>query len=377
VPDERTLEVRLRNPTPFLPKTMAFRSWFPVPRHVIDKFGDPYQPGNRWTRVGNIVGNGPFILHEWKPNVHIEVRRNPMYWNKDTVRLNGVRFVPMENTSAEEAAFRAGQLHLTNGVPLTRIPVYQKEQSDVLHIHPYSGVYFYNLNVNKPPFTDARVRRALALAVDRPRVVQFVTKAGESPAYNFVPEAISGYVSRGRTRLDFDAARKLLAEAGYPGGQGLEPITLLYNTAENHRAIAEAVQQTWKRELGIDVRLENQEWKVYLATMHSQTYQMARAGLIIEPHDPSQFFRVMTSGDGFNRTGWKNAEYDRLYTELLRTVDTAKRTELMQRMEEILMEEMPILPVYYYTNQFLLAKNVRGWAENLMAVGPYDRVWLD
>ena len=207
--DDRTLEVRLKYPAPFLLKTMGARSWYPVPMHVIEKFGDPLLPGNQWTRPGNIVSNGPFVLKEWKPNSYIEVARNPTYWNRETVKLNGVRFVPMENQPAEEAAFRARQLHKTERVPLTKIAVYQREAPEKLHIHPYSGVYYYNFNVNRAPFDDVRVRRALAMAVDRVSLVNNVTLAGEIPAYHFTPEGIGGYVSRARTKLDFDEARRL------------------------------------------------------------------------------------------------------------------------------------------------------------------------
>jgi len=375
--DDHTLEVRLKYPAPFLLKTMGSRAWYPVPMHVLEKFGNPLLPGNAWTRPGNIVSNGPFKLKEWRPNSYIEVERNPLYWNRDAVKLNGVRFVPMENQPAEEAAFRAGQLHKTERVPLTKIPVYQREAPEKIHIHPFSGVYYFNFNVNRAPFDDVRVRRALAMAVDRVSLVSKVTLAGEIPAYHFTPEGIGGYVARARTKLDFDEARRLLAEAGYPGGKGMPPITLLYNTAENHRVIAEAIQQTWKHELGIDIKLENQEWKVYLDNMQHEFYQICRAGLIMEPYDPTQFLRVFTSDSGFNRTGWKNEEYDRLYNEVMHSNDEEERMEKMQRMEEILTDEMPILPIYYYTNQYLMDPSVKGWENNLLSLGPFEQVWLD
>jgi oligopeptide transport system substrate-binding protein len=323
------------------------------------------------------VGNGHFILHEWQPNRHVEVRRSPTYWNAAAVRLNGVRFIPMENQTAEEAAFRAGQLHKTGAVPLTKIDSYRRDAPELLHIHPYSGVYYYNFNVTKPPFDDVRVRRALAMAVDRVSIVNHITRGGETPAYHFSIEGIDGYVSRARTRLDFEAARQLLADAGFPRGRGLPPITLLYNTAENHRAIAESVQQTWKRELGLDIRLENQEWRVYLDNMQQGAFQICRAGLIMEPYDPSQFLQVFTRSSGFNRTGWSDPEYDRLYDEVMQTLDREKRFELMQQMEQILTDAMPILPVYYYTDKYLMLPSVRGWADNLLALGPFERVWLE
>jgi oligopeptide transport system substrate-binding protein len=375
--DDRTLEVRLRHPAGYLLKTMASRVWFPVPMHVLEKFGPVFKPGSPWTRAGNLVCNGPFVLHEWQPNRHVEVRRSPTYWNRATVRLSGVRFVPMENQSAEEAAFRAGQLHLTMSVPLTKLDVYRREAPEQLKIHPYSGVYYYNFNVTRPPFDDVRLRQALAMSVDRETIVKRITRAGETPAYHFTIEGIDGYVSQARTRLDFEAARKLLAEAGFPAGRGLPPVTLLYNTSENHRAIAEAVQQTWKTELGLDVRLENQEWRVYLDSMQQKAFQICRAGVIMEPYDPSQFLQVFTKDSGFNRTGWSDPEYDKLYGQVMQTANRSQRLELMQRMEKILTDAMPILPVYYYTKSYLMQPSVRGSAENLMARIPYERIWLE
>ncbi len=376
-PDDRTLEVRLRHPASFLLKSMASRSWFPVPMHVLEKHGDPLNPTNPWTRPENIVGNGAFILHAWEPNRRVEVRRSPTYWNRDTVRLNAVRFIPLENESAEEAAFRSGQLHKTEKVPLSRLDFYRREESGRLRIHPYSGVYYYNFNVNREPFKDVRVRQALAMAVDREAIVRNVTRAGETPAYHFTIEGVGGYVGEARTRLDFAEARRLLEDAGYPGGRGFPPITLLYNTAENHRVIAEVVQQTWKTELGIDVRLENQEWRVYLDSMQRGQYQLSRAGLIMEPFDPSQFFQVFTRNSGFNRTGWSDPEYDRLYEEVMNTADETKRLALMQRMERILTDAMPILPVYYYTRPYLMDPRVRGWTDNLLGLAPFEQAWLD
>jgi len=375
--DDLTLEIHLEHPASFLLKTMGSRTWAPVPMHVLEKFGDPLIPGSRWTRAGNLVVNGPFKLKEWKPNSYIEVERNPRYWNRERVKLNGIRFIPMENQPAEEAAFRSGQLHKTARVPLTKIAVYRREAPEKLHIHPYSGVYYFNFNVNQPPFDNVLVRRALAMAVDRESLVKNVTLAGETPAYHFTPEGISGYVSKARTKLDFEEARRLLAQAGFPGGKGLPPIKLLYNTAENHRVIAEAIQQTWKIELGVDMQLENQEWKVYLENMQHGFFQICRAGLIMDPYDPSQFLRVFTSDNGFNRTGWSDPEYDRLYQEVMNTADEPKRMEMMQQMEKILTDAMPILPIYYYTNQYLMDPSVKGWADNLLSLGPFDRVWLE
>jgi oligopeptide transport system substrate-binding protein len=221
------------------------------------------------------------------------------------------------------------------------------------------------------------VRQALSLAIDRDIIVDRVNEGEAVRANQLVPEGFFGWSPDIPPPVhDPEGARRLLAEAGFPGGQGLPPITLLYNTAENHRVIAEALQQKWREELGIELKLENQEWKVYLDTVDNGDYVMSRQGLIMEPYDPSQFLKVFTSSGGFNRTGWSNDEYDRLYNEVMATADDAVRQELMQRMEAILTDEMPILPVYYYTSRFLMDQSVQGWKMNLLAMGPYEQVWL-
>ena len=375
--DERTFEMRLRHPAGFLLKSMATRIWYPVPVHAMEKIAPLTQRGSAWTRPGNLVGNGPFVLHAWEPNRFVEVRRSPTYWNRATVLLNGVRFIPLEGESAEEAAFRAGQLHITGSVPTTKLDVYRKNAPELLRIHPYSGVYYYSFNVTKPPFNDVRLRRALAMAVDRESIVKNIARAGETPAYHFTIEGIDGYVSHARTRLDFDAARKLLADAGYPRGQGLPRVDILSTHSATPRLIAEAIQEMWRRELGLDVQLVNQELKATLAARRAGDFQILRSNWIGDYLDPATFLEIFTSDSGNNYTRWSDPAYDSALFAAARTADPAARYALFQKAETLLLEAAPIIPIYYYTHVFLIQPSVKGWHPTLLDHHPYKYVWLE
>ena len=374
--DSLTLQITLQNPTPFLPSLLSGRSWMPVPIAVVKRYGGLTRRGTAWTQPGHLVGNGPFVLREWRRNQYILVVRSPTYWDRDHVKLQGVKFFPIEEPEAEEAAFRSGELHKSETIPIPKIAEYRRDHPALLRVAPLSGVYFYSINVNRPPFTDVRVRQALAMAVDREALVRDVTRGGQIPAFNFTPAGIGGYVCQAHITYDPEGARRLLAEAGFPDGRGFPKVTLLYNTLDSHQVIAEAIQQMWKRTLNVDVELYNQEWKVYLDSMHLKNYQICRAGLIVDPYDPSLYLRSFTTGYGYNDTGWSNPEYDRLIGQAAAIRDKAGRLACYQKAEAILLHDMPIIPLYFYTQHYLLQADVRDWTDNLMAFLPVDRAWL-
>jgi len=376
-PDDRTLEIALNEPTPYFLGLIAHSSWYPVHPPTVLAHGEMDQRGTRWTRPENIVGNGPFVLHTWKPNQVIEVRRSESYWDAANVRLSGIRFYSIESADTEERAFRSGQLHITSSIPISKIDVYRREQPELLHTEPLLATYIYRFNVRRPPLDDVRVRRALALAIDRVAIVERVTRGGQPPACNFTPPGTGGYVSRARLDSTVDDARALLADAGFPGGDRFPSIVLLYNTNEGHRQIAEAVQEMWQKKLGISVTLHNQEAKVYTDTMRNGAYDIARYAWSGDYNDPNTFLDMMISNGGNNQTGWSNAEYDRLLAEAGRTFDEAARFEIFQRAEEILMDEVPIAPVYFYTRNNLRLPMVKGWYGNLLDLHPYNRVYLE
>ncbi|MEW6302560.1 MAG: peptide ABC transporter substrate-binding protein [Verrucomicrobiota bacterium] len=375
--DDFTFQITLANPTSYFLSLMNHTSWFPVPVSVIAKHGPVYERGNQWTRVGNNVANGPFMLKEWRVGYKIVVQKNPHYWDAANVRLNEIHFYAIESTDAEDRSFRAGQLHIGYTVPLSKIDVYKERHPDLIHINPYLGTYFYRINVTKPPLNNKTVRRALVMAIDRETIVEKITRGGQLPAYNMTPPGTAGYTARAQLRTDFEAARKLLAEAGFPGGKGLPPIEILYNTQESHRVIAEAIQQMWKKELGVDARIVNQEWKVYMDSQRTLNYQVCRAGWIGDYVDPNNFLDMWTTGNGNNDTGWSNAEYDRLIRAAGAETDTAKRHELFQQAEAILLDECPMIPIYFYTRVRLMQPSVKGFYPTILDNHSYKFIYLE
>ena len=375
--DPLTLEIRLRNPTPYFPAVLNFWPFFPVHRATIEKFDAFSRPGQAWTRPGNLVGNGPFVLKEWVPNDHITVAANPHYWGHDKVRLREIRFYPVDNTDTEERMFRSGQLHVASSVPVAKIESYRREQPDVLHLTPILGTFFFSLNTRKPPLDDERVRRALSLAIDRRAIVETVTRGGERPAYSFTPDGMGDYVVGAKLKENADEARRLLAEAGYPGGAGFPKLEVIFNTNGGHAAVAEAVQFMWKRELGIEAELRNMEWKVYLNTVHRGDYQVARLGweaVVLDPHDFLEQFRSNSSN---NWTGWSNPEYDRILGQSERTASNAERYPLLQQLDKIIEREMPLIPIYHNTHRSLVLPVVKGWPDNAINIKIFQQTYLE
>jgi len=371
------LQVTLTEPIPYFLQLLDHYSTYPVHRATVEKFGKADQRGTRWTFEGNIVGNGAFQLKEWKINRRITVERNPHYWNAENVRLNQVVFYPTENVTTEERMFRAGQLHYS-GIPSDKIQAYSQSDDPSLRIQPYLGVYFYRLNVDKPQLSDKRVRRALGMTINRDQLVSQITKGGQIPAYAITPPGTMGYYPESDLTFDPEGAKKLLAEAGYPNGEGFPTTEILYNTSEGHRKIAVALQQMWKKHLNIDVVLLNQEWKVYLDTVSNHHYEIARAGWIGDYVDPNNFLDMFLCNGGNNRTRWCNPEYDQI---ILQQVPKAKthqqRLELFQKAETILLDEMPVIPIYIYTSNNLVNPTVKNFGRNILNQANYREMYLE
>lgn len=364
--DPLTLRVTLERPTPYFLSMQIHFAWHPVPRHVIEKFGPVDKRGSAWTRTGNHVGNGPYRLRAWRPDEVLQCERNPNYWNKASVQNDGVNFYPISNEQQEERRYRQGELDLTYTVPMHTVERYQREQPDEIVIAPYLQTYFYRFNCSKPPFNDPRVRQAFGLALDRAEIARNVVKAGEAAATTFVPPGINGYESKYHVSTDIARARALLAEAGYPGGQGLPPIDLLYNTSETDKLISEAVQRLWKDALGADVRLLNQEYRVYLNSMSNLDYAICRSTWLGDVLAPINFLECFLTGEGNNRSGYASPEYDALIQQIYREPDNAARLVLQQQAEQRLLEDAPITPLLHMTQKFLRRTNIDGVEPNLL-----------
>jgi oligopeptide transport system substrate-binding protein len=356
-----TLEITLTGPAPYLPGVLKHYTWFPVPRHLVLKHGAAHDPTNPWTRQENLAGNGPFKLLTWQFTQQLKVERNPHYWDSSSVQLNELHFFPITADSTEERAFQDGQLHITATVPLTLIPGFRKTQDQRFHNEPILGTAFYRINTAKAPFTDKRVRRALALSVDRKALVENVLKAGQIVATGLTPPGIAkGYTTPDLLRFDPKEGQRLLAEAGFLGGKGFPDFEILINTNEAHRILAQAIQAMWKQNLGIPAKISNQDWQVYLETQRKGDYTLCRAGWLGDYPDPMTFLSIWRTGDGNNQTGWSNAEYDLLVTKSTIEADPAARYRLLEQAEAMLLEESPIIPLYWQNHTYLMRPELKG-----------------
>ncbi len=374
--DDHTLVLTLDHPVPYLPTMLCHSSWFPLHQPTIEKFGPMAQRGSQWTRPGNLVGNGYFTLAEWKPNQYIRGVKSPTYWDRDNVKLNEVFWYPIDSQDGQDRAFRAGQLHVTADMSPAKIASYRKEHPELLQSYMAMATYLYRFNVTRPPLNDVRVRRALAMSIDRKRIVEEITRGGQTPAGNFTPTGTNGFVANAGISQDLAEAKRLLAEAGFPEGKDFPRLQLLYNTHDVHKVIAEAVQQMWRVNLGIDIGIVNQEAKVWHTSMTALDYDIARFAWVGDYLDPSTFLDIMTTGNGNNNTGCSNSEYDRLIDAAKNSPDQAKRFEYFQRCEEILATEAPMAPVYFYNMNNLRHPTVKGWYGNLLDNHPLKGVYL-
>ena len=360
--NDKTLEVTLEKPTPYFLFLTSFFTYFPVHQKTVE--ANPNWNNDPKT----IIGNGPFKITSWVHNSKIEIEKNENYWNKDKVKLSKAEINLSDNRKTLLDMFENNQLDTVEiQPPLSEMPRLIKENK--LKILPYINTYYFCLNVTKAPFDDPKVRKAFSLALDRNAIVTAITKSGQKPALAWTPYGLPDAKAGEDFRKvggdyfkdnDVETAKKLLAEAGYPDGKGLPPVTLLYNTSEQHKVIAEAVQEMWKKNLGVTVNLTNQEWKVYLSARKQGDFQMARSGWIGDYLDPMTYLDTLMGGGGNNHSRWANPEYDRLVRQAQTSMDPAVRMKAMHDAEKILFDDMPIIPVYFDSNPILEKPHVKG-----------------
>lgn len=375
--DDQHLKIELENPTPYFLQLLDYIALFPVHTANIKKFGELDDPANPWSKVGNFVGNGAFTLKDWVPGRSLIVEKNPYYWDRDTVRLNEIHFMPIEQLLVEERMFKAGHLHRTEWMPYSKMPVYRAKNAPEYNHYPYFSTYFYVFNVTKPPFDDVRIRKALAYAVDRKTLVESVTNGVQSATGALTPPNTLGYTSRSQIHFEPEKARQLLSDAGYPDGKNFPSVELTYNNNEDHRKVAEAIQQMWKKHLGINVKLKNQEWKVYLHEVKNLNHNIARMGWVGDYIDPNTFLGVFTSDSGDNKTGWKNKQYDDLLKKAATTVGKNDRFEILQQAEALLLDEAPLIPLYNYTTNNLISTQLKGYHQNILDFYSYKHLYLE
>lgn len=372
--DDLTLQISLRGPTPYFREILKHYTWGAVPRHVVLKYGKIGQRGNAWTRPENIVGNGPYKLKSWRRTDHVEVERNPHYWNAKNVTLNGVRFLPISNTYTEGRMFRNGQLHTTYTATPEVVDLMKKEHPEELRQEPYVGTAFFRYNTKRKPFDDIRVRQALSYATNRQAICDNVFR-GFKPAYALTPP-MGAYDPPHIAAYDTAKAKQLLADAGYPGGKGFPRIKILIASRETAATLAQATQAMWRETLGIEVDIENKEWNAYLVATQEGDYDLSYGGWIGDYLDPLTFIEMWTPGNGNNNTGWANADFVKILQQSYEDSDSAHRFALLHKAESLLIEEAPILVIAWQARNYLLHPSVEGWNPLLLSNNPYQYLRL-
>jgi len=363
-PDDHTLELTLEYPAQYLLPMLAGTNFVPVNRVAVEAGGGIDNPDNRWARAGTYVGNGPFLLSEWHVNREVLVERNPQYWDAANVALNAVRFLPIDDPKAETQAFLAGELHVTQTVAAGALERLREERPGAVNSEAMLGAYLYEFNTRRPPLDDERVRRALALAVDRQTIASSLA-TGQAAIGGIVPPGIPDYKTVPAAPPRVGEARELLAQAGYPGGAGFPEVTLLINRFTLHRRVADMVTRGWAKNLGIKVKVREASWKTYLARMADDNFDIARSGWVAGYFDPGGFLEIMTSDGISNRTGWSDPAYDALIAEARTTTDRSRHMMLMRKAEDLMLAQQPLIPIMNYSQTYLLDPRVKGWGNSI------------
>jgi len=356
------LIVTLNNPTPFFGALTAFYTLYPVNRKCVEEFGSPL-----WTKPQNMVSNGPYTLQVRRLRDRVRLVKNPDYWNADKVKIKVIDAFAVNSNSTALNMYIKGQVDWCTDVPKSVIPELKKRDDFVSDL--LLSTYFYRLNVTKKPLDNKLIRQALGLAINKQLICERVTKAGEQVARNLVP-IMPGYVPAICGEYNPEKAKELLAKAGYPDGKGLPKIEILYNTNDNHRIIAEVISDHWRKTLGIDVGLRNLEWGVYLDSQRELDYVVARAGWVADYPDPNTFLDMFLTGGAQNQTGWGNPDYDKWIAKAARESSPVKRMEHFRKAEAILMDEMPIIPIYFYVSINLVKPKITDFHANILDQHP-------
>ena len=362
---DRKLIVELENATPYFLKLTAFFTYFPVHQATVE--GNP-----AWSsEAATIISNGPFKMGEWAHNESITLVKNENYYGKDEIKFNEVRLAMIEEAATELGMYETGELDWAGRpigeIPLDMIPVLKEDPEANLQIKPIASAYYYVFNTTAPAFKNAKIRKALAMSVDRKMLVEQVTKGGQQPAYGFVG-GVSGVEKPYREEYpdnyfteNVDEAKKLLAEGLAEEGLTAFPeVTLIHNTGEGHTKVATAITDMWRKNLGVEVKIESQEFGVLLNNRTQLNYQVARAGWGADYDDPMTFIDLFTSTSGNNDSGWKNPAYDELVKKAYAETDPKARMGYIAEAEKMLMDEMVIMPLYYYTAIWMGKPNVKG-----------------
>ena len=364
--DDSTLRIRLNAPTPYFLGLLTHSATYPAHRASIKG------SEGRLAKPGKLVGNGAYVLDEWVVQSHIKLKRNKHYWDNEQTVIDEVYYYPIENADTELKRYRADELDITQVVLYQQLQWIRENLGEQLIIAPYLGSYYYGFNMTRPPFQDNQpLRQALNMVIDRHIITERITGAGEIPAYGWIPP-VDGYSGQQPAWASWTQeqrnleAQKLYRQAGYSTENPLR-VQVLYNTSENHKRLAVAIASMWKQVLGVETSLANQEWKVFLKTRRQmETTQIFRGGWIGDYNDAYTFSQLMHSKNEMNHSGYKNAEYDALLDAAAAEIDLARRAQLLQQAEQILLQDLPIIPIYVYVSKHLVKPWVGGYMPNIM-----------
>ena len=379
--DDRTLVVTLKAPTPYILSLFAHACMMPIHQKTVE--ANP----EKWMRPGIMVSNGPFMLDEWVPQSHIRTKKNPNYWDMSNIKLDSVVYYPIDDRHTELKRFKAQELDMTYFVPTDQIAKLKTEMKDAYRSSTTYATYYYTFNTTKAPFDNVKLRKALALAINREKLVSEVTKGDEKPAYSIVPpsagipytpqemmcedKACKSLTQDQRETL----AKKLFQEAGYSIDKPLK-VGILYNTDDNHKKVAIAISGMWKDVLGIETELTNKEWKVFLAARQKRDYEVYRQIWRADYSDPNTFLILFKSDSGSDNTpGFNSPNYDKLIETAAASTDPVKRMEILMKAEKTLLDGQPFAPIYYFVENRLISPKITGFEESPMAY--HLSRWID
>jgi oligopeptide transport system substrate-binding protein len=368
-PDDRTVIIRLRSPAPYLPGVLSHPSTFPVHRASLAEHG------REFSRPGKAVSNGAFVLQEWTVGSRIVALRNPHYWDNANNHIDRINYLQIADQSAELNRYRGGELDVTYTVPASQFKWVRENLGPELQVSPQLSTYYYGFNLYRAPFKDNRdLRLALSMVIDRERLTESVTGRGELAAYGWVPEGVADYSSQKPSwaSLPFGQrvaeAKRLYAKAGYSAAKPLRT-EIRYNMDESHTRLAVAIAAMWKEHLGVEAELVGEEFKVLLQNIdrHDVT-QVFRSSWVGDYNDAYTFAQYLKSDFGLNLPGYRNPRYDALLTDAAAETDRSRRRALLEEAERLMLEDQPLLPLYFYVNKHLVKPHVKGWRNNVMNV---------
>lgn len=373
-PDPRSVVITLSSPAPYLPGLLAHPSCAPLHQPSLDALGD------KFARAGNQVSNGAFVLREWLQNSYIRIERNAQYWNNAANRIDAVKYLQIADENAELRAYRAGELHTTYVVPRGQFDWIKENLAAELHLSPQLSVYYYGFNLDRKRFTP-KIRQALSMVIDRERLVKQVLRAGELPAWGWVPPGIHNYQAQTfayaheSQEQRVAAARNLLAEEGF-GPQKPLSFELKYNSGEVHNKVAVAVASMWKEALGVEAKFAAVEFKSLLADVERRDIDVYRLSWVGDYNDPYNFLQYLKSDFGINLPHYHSPDYDQRLLEAGRQTDAARRRELLEQAERYMLADHPLIPLYFYVNKHLVKPELQGWYDNVMNVVYSQDLWL-